>query len=157
MLHILTGLTTREAIVDAMSRALSGVDRNDSDLFVSAWAGEEVSFEINGDGEQKLLPNLSVIRKHILGHIGPMDTTHNVSNIRIEVEDGASIARLTATSLAQHCPAGKGKDVDAPKYLVAGEYSGEVIQDVADGVWKLKRLALNVIWKQGDESVINPA
>jgi hypothetical protein len=151
--HILASLTPREAIVDAMTRALVACDRNDTALFNSAWDGEDVAFEIN-DGDKKVLPNLGLIRMHILDRVGPMDTTHNISNIRVDVKDGADTALLTATSLAQHCPPGRGKEPDGPKYLVGGEYSADVIKDNADGVWKIKKWALKVIWAQGDASVM---
>ncbi|KEY63858.1 hypothetical protein S7711_10045 [Stachybotrys chartarum IBT 7711] len=151
--HILTSLTTREAIIDALGRALSGVDRNDVDLFNSAWAGSEASFEID-DGEKKVLPSLDFIRTHVFDKVGPMDTTHSVSNIRVRVDDGAAVASFTACSMAQHCPPGRGKEPNGPKYLVAGEYSADVIKDNEDGVWKLRKCALKVSWVQGDLSVM---
>ena len=58
----LSSLSPREAITDAMVRALVGCDRNDAALFNSAWLNEDASFEIN-DGEKKVLPNLALIRK----------------------------------------------------------------------------------------------
>jgi hypothetical protein len=151
--HILASLSPREAMVDAMTRALVACDRNNTALFNSAWAGEDVAFEIN-DGDKKVLLNLALIRMHILDRVGLMDTTHNISNIRVDVKDGADTALLTATSLAQHCPPGRGREPDGPKYLVGGEYSADVIKDNADGVWKIKKWALRVIWAQGDSSVM---
>ncbi|KAH8886310.1 hypothetical protein GQ53DRAFT_750802 [Thozetella sp. PMI_491] len=145
-------LSPRDAIVDALSRALVGCDNHDAELFNSAWAGEEVSFEILG-GEKKVLPNLNTIRTHVLDRVGPMDTTHSISNIRVTAKDGADdTATITATSMAQHCPPGRGKEPDGPKYMVAGEYSADVVK--MDGIWKLKKCALKVIWTQGDPSVM---
>jgi hypothetical protein len=147
----LYNLSPREAIVDALSRALVGCDNHDEDLFNSAWSGEDVSFTING-ADKKVLPNLTVIRKHVLDRVGPMDTTHSISNIRVVAKDSVDTAFVTATSMAQHCPPGRGKEPDGPKFMVSGEYSADIIK--VDGIWKLKTCALRIIWTQGDPSVM---
>ena len=77
-----------------------------------------------------------------------------ISNVRVDVKDGADTASLTAYALAQHCPPGKGKEPDASKYLAGGEYCIDLIKDEADGLWKIKKWVLNVIWSQGDASVM---
>ncbi|KAF7563275.1 hypothetical protein G7046_g854 [Stylonectria norvegica] len=148
----LSSLSPREAIIDALSRALISCDRHDTQLFNSAWAGEDVVFEIH-DGDTKVLPNRSLIRTHVLDRVGPMDTTHNVSNVRVDVKDGADTAFLTATSLAQHCPSGRGKEPDGPKYLVGGQYSLDLVRDEAKE-WRIKKCVLEVIWTQGDASIM---
>lgn len=74
----LSSLTEREAIVDTLYRAIIGCDRHDLELFTSAWAGEDVVFEIHDD-EKRVMPSLSLIRTYILDRVGPMDTTHNIS------------------------------------------------------------------------------
>lgn len=148
----LSSLTQREAITDALYRAAVGSDHHDTALFNSAWAGEDVSMEIH-DEKKRVMPNLSLIRTHVLDKVGPMDTTHNISMVRVDVEDGADTATLTATSTAQHSPPGMGRDPAGPKYTVGGEYCVELVKDEA-GVWKIKKLVLNVIWTQGDASLM---
>ena len=148
----LSSLSQREAITDALYRAAIGCDHHDTALFNSAWAGEDVSMEMYDD-KQRVLPNLSVIRTHVFDKVGPMDTTHNISMVRVDVEDGADSATLTATSTAQHCPPGMGRDPAGPKYTVGGEYSVELVKDEA-GVWKIKKLVLKIIWTQGDASLM---
>jgi hypothetical protein len=124
--HTLTSLTPREAIVDALYRAIIGFDRNDVSIFNSAFAGEDVIFELHAD-ERRIINGLSTIRTQVLDNVGPMDTTHMISNVRVNVNHGASNASLTAYALAQHCPPGKGREPDAPKYLVGGEYSIDLV------------------------------
>lgn len=148
----LSSLSQREAITDALYRAAIASDHHDTALFNSAWAGEDVSMELHDD-KKRVLPNLSLIRTHVFDKVGPMDTTHNISMVRVDVEDGADTATLTATSLAQHCPAGMGRDPAGPKYTVGGEYSVDLVKDEA-GVWKIKKLVLNVIWTHGDASLM---
>lgn len=148
----LSSLSEREAITDALYRAVVGCDHHDEALFASAWAGEEVSMELHDD-KIRVLPNLSMIRKMVLDKVGPMDTTHNVSMVRVHVEDGADTATATATSTAQHCAPGTGRDPAGIKYTVGGEYSVELVKAEA-GLWKIKKLVLNVIWTQGDASLM---
>lgn len=132
--NFLSSLSQREAIKDTFYRVLIGCDRYDALLFDSAFAGEDVVFEIHDDNK-RVIPNLSSIKTHIFDKVGPMDT--------IEYNDGADTARLTATSLAQHCPPGRGKEPDGPKYTVGGEYSLDFIKDAANE-WKIKKCVLNV-------------
>ena len=153
--HSLTSLTPREAIADALYRSLIGFDRHDIPIFESSFAGEDVSFEIH-DGETRVINGLSTIRDGLLAGIGPLATTHTMSNIRIDVKDGADTASLTCTALAQHCPPGRGKELDGPKFLVGGEYRLNLIRDEIDGLWKIKKWVLDITWKEGDASILHP-
>lgn len=148
----LPSLTQREAIADALYRAAIASDHHDSALFESAWAGEDVSMEIHDDNK-RVLQGLSLIRTIILNKVGPMDTTHNISMIRVNYQDGADTASLTATSMAQHAAPGTGRDPNGIKYTVGGEYAVDLVKDDG-GVWKIKKLVLNVIWSSGDASLM---
>ena len=77
-----------------------------------------------------------------------------ISNVRVDVKDGADTAFLTAYALAQHCPPGKGIEPDGPKLLVGSEYLVDLVKDEGDGLWKIKKWVLNVSWRQGDASVM---
>jgi hypothetical protein len=147
----LSSLSEREAIADALYRAAIASDRHDNELFDSAWAGEDVSMEIHDD-QKRSLDGLSLIRKMVLNRVGSMDTTHNISMVRVNYKDGADTASLTATSTNQHCPPGTGRDPSAPKYTVGAHYSVDLIK--ASDMWKIKKLILNVIWTSGDASVM---
>ena len=150
----LPSLSQREAIADALYRAAIACDHHDTALFNSAWAGEDVSMEIHDDNK-RVLQDLSLIRTHVLDKVGPMDTTHNISMVRVNYHDGADTAFLTATSMAQHASSGTGRDPNGTKYTVGGEYSVDLIKDEA-AVWKIKKLVLNVIWTSGDASLLQP-
>jgi hypothetical protein len=152
--HALTSLTTREAITDALYRVIIGFDRHDIPIFNSACAGDDVTFEIHDGDKKTAISGTSNMRDTILAAVGPMDTQHIISNIRVDVKDGADTASLTAYAMAQHCPPGKGREVDAPKYLVGGEYFIDLVRDDEDGLWKIKKFVLKAIWTQGDASVM---
>jgi hypothetical protein len=150
----LPSLSQREAIVDTLYRAAIGSDHHDLALFDSAWAGEDVSMEIHGD-DKRVVDGLSLIRKIVFSKVGPMDTTHNISMVRVNYQDGADTATLTATSTNQHAAPGTGRDPNGAKYTVGGEYSVDMIKD-GGGVWRIKKLALHVIWTSGDASLMQP-
>lgn len=149
----LPSLSQRDAITDALYRAAIGSDHHDAALFNSAWAGEDVSMELHDD-KIRVLEGLAMIRTHVLDKVGPMDTTHNISMVRVNHQDGANTAILTATSMAQHAPAGAGRDPNGTKYTVGGEYSVDLVRDDGDGLWKMKKLVLNVVWSTGDPSLM---
>lgn len=151
--HTLSSLSTREAITDALYRACIGLDRHDVSILDSAFAGEDVSIELRGD-DTMTFDGLSNIHAQLLDHVGPMVTTHMVSNVRVDVTEGADTASLTAYALGQHCPPGKGKEPDAPKFLVCGEFWIDAVKDKGDGLWKIKKWILDIIWRQGDASVM---
>lgn len=150
--HSLSSLTPREAIIDAAYRAIISFDRNDLSIFNSAFTENSI-VEINGP-KKIVLSGLSTIRTEILGRIGAMDSTHMMSNIRVDVKEGADTAFLTAYVLAQHCAPGKGKEPNSPKYLVGAEYWIDLVRDDVDGLWKIKKWVLDAIWTEGDSSVM---
>jgi hypothetical protein len=150
----LPSLSDREAVADALYRAALGCDQNDAELFNSAWAGEDVSFEYHTD-DKKVMSGLSVIRQNIFDIVGPMDTTHHASMVRVNLKDGADTATLTAVSTAQHCPPGGGRDPTGPKYTTGGEYAVDAVKNES-GVWRIKRLVLRITWTQGDASFMQP-
>lgn len=152
--HPLPSLTQHEAIADALYRAAIASDHHDTALFNSAWAGEDVSMEIH-DANERVLQGLSLIRTTVLDRVGPMDTTHNISMVRVNYEDGADTASLTATSTAQHAASGTGRDPNGSKYTVGGEYAVDLVRDEV-GVWRIKNLVLNVVWTSGDASLMRP-
>lgn len=145
----LTSLTEREAVTDTLYRILNAFDTYDLSLLESSFLGSEVSFEMNGNAM-----SFETMKTQVFDKAGPMDTSHTVSNVRVDLKDGASTAALTATALAQHCPPGKGMEVDGPKYLGASMYFLDLVKDESEGLWKVKKFAMKVIWVQGDPSVM---
>jgi hypothetical protein len=146
----LTGLTEREAIADAMYRVIIGFDKNDVPMFNSAFADNDVVLVFRGTK----IKGVDCIKAQLLDFVGPMVTTHMISNVRVDLKEGAKTASLTAFALAQHCPPGRGEEMDGPKYLAASEYFIDVLKDETDGIWKIKKWTAKLIWTQGDASVM---
>ncbi|KAI0409010.1 hypothetical protein F4802DRAFT_308782 [Xylaria palmicola] len=153
----LSNLTPREAVTDAVHRVLMGMDRHDTAMANSAFAAggddEDFHFELR-DGATTVIRGVSTWRRDVLGRIGPMDTTHMISNARVDVEDGARTASLRSLVLAQHALPGRGNEVDSPKYLVGAEYVFDLVKDEGDGLWKIKYWLVDTIWAQGDKSIM---
>jgi hypothetical protein len=143
-------LSTRDAITDTIYRGVLGVDTNNFDLVTSALHDSPTtSFEINGEQYQ----GLEAIKARVFDRIGPLDTTHTVSNMRIEMEDGAEVASLTAHVLAQHYRPGEGLLGDSKGVLVGGLYFVDLVRNPDDD-WRITTWKIKMIWKDGDESVI---
>jgi len=151
--HIFSGLTEREAIADALYRVLIGLDHNDIPMFDSAFAGDgdDAIFIFRG----KEIKGRDNIKTEIIGWVGPMVTTHTISNARIDIKEGGKTAAFNSYVLAQHCPVGRGEDNYGPKWLACAEYFVDLVKDDSDGSWKIKKWLINVIWSQGDFSVMD--
>jgi len=149
----LTGLSEREAIKDALYRVCSSFDTHDVAMFNSSWIGQDVTLELLGHATH----GLEAIRTGVLDRIKHLDTLHTVTNVRIDVQPGASKASLTANAMNQHCPLDTGTDPKAPKYLTGCTYFLDLVKDESDGLWKIKTFKINVIWTQGDASVMIPS
>lgn len=148
----LTGLTTREAIADALYRGVQGIDTNDLSLFKSALVDlKEFRFQMAGAEMQ----GEDVIMNDMWNFVGPMATTHTISNIRIDVkDDAATTATMTAYAVARHQKNGTGEDPTSPHLTAGGIYTLDLMRDSNDGLWKMKRWAVDTIWRDGDASVM---
>jgi hypothetical protein len=147
-----SSLTPREAVIDTVTRLVTALDYNDLEAFRDTFLGEESIMILNGSGT-KTLDSLSSIVKNVFDLIGPMDSTHMLTNPRVHLKDGADTAVFTSFVLAQHCEAGKGRDPAAPKWLVGGSYEVDLVRTERNE-WKVKKYVVDVIWNQGDSSVM---
>jgi hypothetical protein len=154
MAHPITlpSLTTRDAITDAIYRVVIGLDINDSALFDSAFVpGKDTSFDLNGT----VSSGPDAIRENIFVPIGPLDTTHFISNVRVELKDGAETAYVTASALAQHYRVGEGLVPDAKRLLSGSLYFVDVVKDGSDGLWRTKTFKMKIVWMEGDISILS--
>lgn len=142
-------LSGRDAVTDAVYRAILGFNTNDVNLIKSALT-EDYTFIVNGH----IMQGLDKIVTELFAKIAKLDTTHSISNIRVNI-DGAQ-ASLTATSLAQHCRSGMGTDTKAEKYLAGALYRVDLLKQDGDvEVWKIANFKLQATWAQGDPSILS--
>jgi hypothetical protein len=122
----LSGLSTREQIADTIVRACLGLDSNNKALWESAWAADpDIALEISGN----VMQGMENINKNCFDGIGPMDTQHLLTSIRINVKEGANMAHMTANALAQHYRAGQGQDPNAERMLAGSTYDIHAVKE----------------------------
>jgi hypothetical protein len=149
----LSGLSTREQIADLVVRACLGIDSNDKALFESAWAADpEIALGLSGN----MMTGMEAINRDGFDRVGPLDTHHLISSIRIDVTDGADTAHMTANAFSQHFRAGEGRQYDSEHLLGGATYDIQVVKE-SDGQWKIKTWIVNVIWNQGTRGVMQHA
>lgn len=141
-------LSDREAVADALYRFSTGLDRNDKALFESAFSSDAV-FVLDDNA----MDGLDAINANCFGPISQLDTTHFLTNLRINITDGDTKAELTCSALAQHYRGGEGKKPDATSLLVGSSYRTQLVKTKEDGLWKIKRSEVKIAWSQGDWGV----
>ncbi|KAF7596238.1 hypothetical protein BBP40_002771 [Aspergillus hancockii] len=142
-------LSGRDAIADALYRCVLGLDNGDSALFDSAFTSN-ATFGING----RVSEGLPAIHTDCFDVIAKLDTTHFLTNIRINIADSGSKASATASALAQHYGGGKGLQPDQPRLLAGSLYYADLIKDDASGLWKIETFKMQSTWAEGDWGVM---
>lgn len=154
----LTGLTNREAIIDALLRFVEGLDDADPSLLHSA-------FTPTASVDTRPISSIGIpfseysgrdtIVSTLLTAVGALDTTHQLSNFRVNVTGEEDKATLTCHALAQHFRAGQGAST-APEhgayFLMGNRYQSELVRDGQD--WRIEKLVIKCVWSQGDVSVL---
>jgi len=139
-------LTEREAIADALYRAVLAFDHADEALLLSA-VTEDISAEMPGLSS-KGVPELKAA---VFDRVSKLDTTHFLSNIRVTIESGTT-AKVTCSAMAQHVRPGKGFEPGPNKFTSGGLYLCDVVK-VGD-LWKIKSWKANIVWVDGDPTVM---
>ncbi|KAF2722936.1 hypothetical protein K431DRAFT_283442 [Polychaeton citri CBS 116435] len=144
----LAGLSDREAITDALFRCVNAFDNADDALLESSFT-KDGKFTMAGNTTQ----GLDVIKEAVYNRVSKMDTTHLVTNIRIDVEDGATTATGSATAVAYHYRPGTGCEPGAPRFVSGSQYYMDFVK-LESGLWKACEWELKLIWTEGDYSVM---
>lgn len=152
----LSGLTPREAVADAMYRAIYGADTNDYNLFASAWAKDTPdsnTFTRPLGNETLDMTGMTEINEKLWGPLSKLDTHHTLGNVRVDIKDDGKTAYLTTYSLAQHHRLGEGPDVEKKGMLAGTTYFVDIVKE-EDGVWRMKKWAVGINWLEGDLSIV---
>jgi hypothetical protein len=152
------GLTRREAVTDAITRFLVGLDTSNKSLFESAFTST-ATLTING----KTIEGLPAIITGCYNVIGKLDTTHFLTNVRIHVEEGGRKAGVTASALSQHYRAGEGLVGGKEALLVGSLYWVEVVRNEGEEgregegegeFWRIQHFTLKSTWAEGEWGVL---
>ncbi|MQY14454.1 hypothetical protein SRB5_46210 [Streptomyces sp. RB5] len=148
---VVAELGDRAEITDALYRFGLGQDLKDKDLFASAFAADaELDFRpaaAKWGGEPPLMTGRDSIVGTILAlFTGRVDTTHQVTNVRIAIE--GDTARLTALVEAQHLLVAD----PAVHALLKNPYDVELVREGSR--WVIRRLRIANAWYTGEPTAI---
>ncbi|OBT90060.1 hypothetical protein VE02_02514 [Pseudogymnoascus sp. 03VT05] len=146
----LPSLTPREAVVDALHRCILGIDTNDRDIFESGCLKEDMTITIG----PAIFPGWAAING-LFVNVFTLITTHITSNIRVELEEGADTAKMTAHAISYHVKPEDAVKVEDTSYTAGSLYDIDLVRDGADGLWKIKRWDLKILWTTGDKAVLH--
>lgn len=145
----------RYEIADAFHRFAFGLDHNDADTLESALT-EDCRFDFTPASTKLGLEFGSVagraaIVATVLPLIGPLDTTHTVHNLQIEITGGS--AAVYAYVMAQHFMPRHGSRPGSEFALLMNRYDGELQRDGEK--WRFRRLTVDNAWAQGNPEIMN--
>ena len=159
-LNLGPGLSAREAAADAINRFVLALDLNDADIMRSAFTEDGV---LDKSGLMAPLGQdpgadhgIDQIIAITLAHVGPMGSSHHLSNFRLKLNGDETEAEVTCHALAQHFRPGEGLDPSKRDYLLFGNiYHADVVKDGPEenALWKIKRIGMYALWCEGDTGV----
>lgn len=145
-------ITPREAVADALHRCILGLDNNDRSLFESACLKDEgmlvvaAGFTIQG----------WTAINDFMSRLFSLVTTHFLTNIRVQVNEGSNTAYMTAHVIAYHV---RPNDAFVPgdtSYTAGCLYFIDLLKDDTDGLWKIKKWEIKMQWTTGDRAILHP-
>jgi hypothetical protein len=144
----------RHDIADTLHRYAFGLDHGEADSLASALT-EDCQFDFRPAGDKlgidfPLLKGRAAILNGVLPLIGPLDTTHTVSNLQIEISGDA--ATLYAYVMSQHFMPGQGSRRAAENALLMNRYDCELVRD--SGQWRFRSVKIDNAWAQGDPEIL---
>ncbi|KAJ9165414.1 hypothetical protein NKR19_g415 [Coniochaeta hoffmannii] len=140
------GLTEREAIADALYRAVLAFDHADEALLLSA-VTDDIYAEMPGASAN----GVAELKAAVFDRVSKLDTTHFLSNMRVSIES-SSTAKVTCSALAQHLRPGQGLQPATSKFTSGGLYMCDMVK-VGD-LWKMKSWKANIVWVDGDYTIM---
>jgi hypothetical protein len=139
-------------VTDALLRFANGMDTDDAELIRSAFTVDAVADF--GPAAQRLeiqfplLEGRDVITQGLSGFAAGLDTTHSVSNVRVEFADSET-ATAYALVEAQHLPVG----VRDRHLLMKNQYRITARREA--GEWRMAQMIVDNVWADGDVTVIS--
>ncbi|VUC32197.1 unnamed protein product [Clonostachys rosea] len=141
-----SGLSAREACVDAVLRFTQGLDDASEELLDSALTDD---FTLDATGVSVIgrpyhtLEGKATALPFFLDHVGAMDTCHMLSCFRVALNGDE--AKLTCYSLAQHHRNGEGSNIEKVGCLMGNRLTVD-LRKITEGEWKMTRLVLKNAW-----------
>jgi SnoaL-like protein len=145
----------RYEIADALHRFAFGLDHGDADSLASA-VTEDCLLDFRPAGKKlgldfSKMTGRQAIVDALIPLLGPLDTSHTVSNLQIEISDES--ATLYAYVLAQHFMPREGPRPGSENALLMNRYDCELLRDGQK--WRFKRMIIDNAWAQGNPEILN--
>jgi hypothetical protein len=145
----------RYEIADTLHRFAFGLDHGDADSVSSALT-EDCVLDFRPAGRRLGLdfPKLTgrqAIVDTLIPLLGPLDTSHTVNNLQIEV--GEDLATLYGYVMAQHFMPREGSRSGTENALLMNRYDCELVRDSQK--WRFKRIVIDNSWAQGNPEILN--
>ena len=144
----------RIEIADTMHRYAFGLDHGDPDSLASAFT-QDCVIDFTSAGRKlgldfPVLDGRDAVVETLIPMLGPLDTSHTISNLQIEVS--GETATLQAYMMSQHFAPGQGPKCSSDFALLMNRYDAELVRD---GVkWRFKRVVIDNAWAQGDPGIL---
>jgi SnoaL-like domain len=145
----------RYDIADALHRYAFGLDHGDADSLASAFT-EDCVFDFRPAGKKlgidfPKLTGRQAIVDALVPFLGPLDTSHAVTNLQIEISDDS--ATLYAYVMSQHFMPRQGSRRGSENALLMNRYDCELVRDGQK--WRFKRVTIDNAWAQGNPEILN--
>jgi SnoaL-like domain len=145
----------RTEIADAIYRYTAALDHGDATLMESALTTDAVvdltRMTAKIGLEFPVLSPRQVVVGALIGAVGPLDTRHSVSNIRIEIDGDTAIARCRAQ--ARHFLRREGPLPNRTRHALAmNRYTAQLVRDGRR--WRISQLVIDCALFAGDPQVL---
>lgn len=145
----------RYEIADALHRFAFGLDRGDADSLSSALT-EDCILDFRPAGRKLGLDFPKVTGRQaildvLIPLLGPLDTSHTVSNLQIEIKEDS--ATLYGYVMAQHFMPREGPRPGSENALLMNRYDCELARDGPK--WRFRRMTIDNAWAQGNPEILN--
>lgn len=168
------------APLDALSRALHAIDTSNRALFASCLVTEPsltviargASFEqpltLHGWGEQvkpffERVLDEEMVTLHLMGSGrvvedgdgGVEEARREGSEDRGRGVEGRERVKVMASVVAYHVKREDAVSQEERKYVAGTLYEVGLVKDEVEGIWKIQRWEIEVLWTTGDRSVLH--
>ena len=145
----------RYEIADALHRFAFGLDHGDADSLTSALT-EDCVLDFRPAGKKLCLdfPKLTgrqAIVDALIPLLGPLDTSHTISNLQVEVSEDT--ATLYCYVMAQHFMPREGPRPGSENALLMNRYDCELARDGQK--WRFRKVIIDNAWAQGNPEILN--
>jgi FAD/FMN-containing dehydrogenase len=152
-------LTDQAGIADTLHRYAAGLDHGDAELLASSLTEDALVDLTPATGRIGLdfppLEPREVVVGALIPAVGPLDTSHVISNVRATVD--GDTAHVNCYAMAQHYLPGEGPRPERTRHaLMMNRYDADMRRDGDGSTWRISRLTIDSAWFEGDKTVLLP-